>query len=32
LRQVGQKFNRWFDAVYMQLLLSANPQGGTNGR
>lgn len=26
LRQVGQKFNRWFDAVYMQLLLSANPQ------
>ena len=24
LRQVGQKFNRWFDAVYMQLLLAAN--------
>ena len=24
LRQVGQKFNQWFDAVYMQLLLSAN--------
>jgi RimJ/RimL family protein N-acetyltransferase len=24
LRQVGQKFNKWFDAVYMQLLLSAN--------
>jgi L-amino acid N-acyltransferase len=25
LRQVGQKFNRWFDAVYLQLLLAANP-------
>jgi phosphinothricin acetyltransferase len=24
LRQVGQKFNQTFDAVYMQLLLSAN--------
>jgi phosphinothricin acetyltransferase len=24
LRQVGQKFNQWFDAVYMQLLLAAN--------
>jgi phosphinothricin acetyltransferase len=24
LRQVGQKFNQWFDAVYMQLLLSVN--------
>ena len=24
LRQVGQKFNQWFDAVYMQLLLSEN--------
>jgi L-amino acid N-acyltransferase len=31
LRQVGQKFNRWFDAVYMQLLLAANPQGAANG-
>ena len=26
LRQVGQKFNQWFDAVYLQLLLTApNP-------
>jgi phosphinothricin acetyltransferase len=24
LREVGQKFNQWFDAVYMQLLLTAN--------
>jgi len=24
LRQVGQKFNQWFDAVYLQLLLAAN--------
>jgi len=24
LRQVGQKFNQWFDAVYMQLLLAGN--------
>ena len=23
LRQVGQKFNQWLDAVYMQLLLAA---------
>ena len=32
LRQVGQKFNRWFDAVYMQLLLATNPQGGAPSR
>ena len=25
LRQVGQKFDQWFDAVYMQLLLATNP-------
>ncbi len=24
LRQVGQKFNQWFDAVYLQLVLAAN--------
>jgi L-amino acid N-acyltransferase YncA len=24
LQQVGQKFNQWFDAVYLQLLLAAN--------
>lgn len=24
LRQVGRKFNQWFDAVYLQLLLPAN--------
>jgi L-amino acid N-acyltransferase YncA len=24
LHQVGQKFNQWFDAVYLQLLLAAN--------
>ena len=24
LRQVGQKFNQWFDAIYLQLLLAAN--------
>jgi len=24
LRQVGQKFNQWFDAVYLQLLLAGN--------
>lgn len=30
LRQVGQKFNQWFDAVYLQLLLIANqPLGPT---
>jgi phosphinothricin acetyltransferase len=27
LQQVGQKFNQWFDAVYMQLLLVANERG-----
>ena len=32
LREVGQKFNQWFDAVYMQLLLAASPQGGADGR
>jgi len=25
LQQVGQKFNQWFDAVYLQLLLTATP-------
>ena len=30
LRQVGRKFNQWFDAVYMQLLLGAgNPCAAT---
>jgi phosphinothricin acetyltransferase len=30
LRQVGQKFDQWFDAVYLQLLLAANMRtGGT---
>jgi len=27
LRQVGRKFNQWFDAVYMQLLLGAGNPG-----
>ena len=27
LRQVGTKFNQWFDAVYLQLFLADNPQG-----
>ncbi len=27
LRQVGKKFDQWFDGVYMQLLLAANPPG-----
>jgi phosphinothricin acetyltransferase len=25
LRDVGQKFNHWFDAIYLQLLLAAQP-------
>ncbi len=25
LRQVGRKFNQWFDAVYLQLFLVGNP-------
>jgi L-amino acid N-acyltransferase len=29
LRRVGQKFNRWFDAVYMQLLLAADRRAST---
>ena len=32
LRQVGTKFNQWFDAVYLQLSLAANPHGGANER
>ena len=28
LRQVGTKFDQWFDAVYLQLFLAANPQDG----
>jgi L-amino acid N-acyltransferase len=31
LRQVGQKFNQSFDAVYMQLLLSANKTAERTG-
>lgn len=30
LRQVGRKFNQWFDAVYMQLLLAADNPGAAN--
>jgi len=30
LRQVGQKFDQWFDAIYMQLLLGASPGDGSN--
>jgi phosphinothricin acetyltransferase len=26
LRQVGRKFNQWFDAVYLQLILNKSPQ------
>jgi len=29
IRQVGQKFNQWFDAVYLQLLLAAKHNAGT---
>jgi L-amino acid N-acyltransferase YncA len=29
LRQVGQKFNQWFDAVYLQLVLTANEPPAT---
>jgi phosphinothricin acetyltransferase len=31
LRDVGQKFNQRFDAVYLQLLLPANPAASGNG-
>jgi L-amino acid N-acyltransferase len=31
LRQVGTKFNQWFDAVYLQLVLTSDPQGGASG-
>jgi phosphinothricin acetyltransferase len=27
LHQVGRKFNQWFDAVYLQLLLTNSEQG-----
>lgn len=32
LRQVGTKFNQLFDAVYLQLFLATNPQGGAHER
>jgi L-amino acid N-acyltransferase len=32
LRQVGQKLDQWFDAVYMQLLLVANQRDGAHAQ
>jgi L-amino acid N-acyltransferase len=32
LRQVGQKFNQWFDAIYLQLLLAGSQGDGAKAQ